>query len=200
MAQLKSTVRHGAISLDLLYKFARANPDIPHRKGDQSTYKSYRELVQTLIANIPQEAGWYCWYKSKPAVLPIYIGQSKKGKTSSLYARIQEELLEEYVAIWGDVYDKEPMISRLSGKYAGKYITSIRRAAQKTGAQRIVWVSSDSITEGELDVVEQKLIAAFQPAANTDIRDYSRIETEIFDQVLTVFRRYLARQLNAVHQ
>ncbi|MFC1513597.1 hypothetical protein ACFL5P_01175 [candidate division KSB1 bacterium] len=174
----------GIISLDILYNFVKVKNDkgeyreIPHRTKDKEVYIPYRELVEKIVSSIPEDPGWYAWFK-KGTSKPNYIGVSSKGKTSDLKARIFEELKEEYVAFWFTV--DEDCAEVLTQKYNRKY--SQKRAQKKSGSDAIIWVSYPEALSGKrgiLDVVEQKLINEFDPDANEDKRDYSDIKIKEF--------------------
>lgn len=146
-------MKSGIVELENLYAFARKHPDVPHRSQDKNVYEPYRREVEGLIGNVPANAGWYMWFK-KGDVHAIYIGQSHEGKTSHLQARLREELLEEYVAIWSCV---DPQADQtLARKYNDKYNQS--RAWKKREADAIGWVSCPGAKRGTLDIVEHKLI------------------------------------------
>jgi hypothetical protein len=177
----------GYMNLDSLCDFARCNPEVPHRTKDITLYQEYRAVVVELLKSVPCEAGWYIWYRSAAPNPPIYIGQSREGKTSSLQARLLEELLEEYVAFWSLVDSNAHTI--LSEKYNNKY--NLSRAMRKRGADRIIWVSCAGAKRGTLDVVEHKLIWDLQPTANTDKRDYSDIHLHTYEHVRELVQQQL---------
>lgn len=174
------------IELVNLYVFAREHPDVPHRTQDKDVYKRYRCEVTKLMVDVPPEPGWYMWFK-KGEQRPIYIGQSHEGKTSSLRARVLEELLEEYAAIWACVDEQAGEILR--AKYQNKY--SQKRALKKCGADAIGWVSLPGAKRGTLDIVEHKLIWELQPPANTDRRDYSEIQLPVYQDVFGLFQKQM---------
>ena len=113
------SIQSGIVELNNLYAFACEHPDVPHRTQDKDVYLSYRKEVCKLIEKVPDKPGWYAWFKRGDVRGPIYIGQSHEGKTSHLRARLLEELLEEYVAIW--VCVDEHADDTLAEKYQRKY-------------------------------------------------------------------------------
>jgi hypothetical protein len=109
-----------------------------------------------------------------------------------LRARLEEELLEEYVAFWSHV--DENATELLQRKYDGKY--SQTRAARKRGSDTIVWVSCPGVKQGVLDIVEHKLIWELSPTANGDRRDYSDIVLAEFDEIYGIMEREFTRTAN----
>lgn len=180
----------GIVSLKSAYNLIKENPDPPHRKNDIILYSAYRKIIRSAIDQIPYEAGWYAWIAPNPKDiekdeqnLVRYIGQSQKRKTSSLRARIEEELLEESVAFWATLHDEDKVLLSLNTKYKNKYNANHRRSIKKKGVKFIIWISGQNISDGELDIVEQKLINDYNPSANTDIRDYRNIKLDLYDNV-----------------
>jgi len=178
-------MKSGLIILDSLYGFVSQNRDVPHRTKDRTVYLSYKKLVLDLLTNVPKDPGWYAWFKRSNVPPPIYIGQSSIGKTSSLNARLEEELLEEYVAFWSFVDDTAA--DKLKAKYGGKY--SQVRAMKKRGSDSIVWIAFPSARRGTLDIIEHKLIWDLKPSANNDRRDYSDIVHENYNEVRSIMER-----------
>ncbi len=182
-------IRHDVIGFSPIYDFVRWNRDIPHGTRDRAVFRRYGQIVEGLLQPVPDDPGWYCWADKDR---PVYIGKSAKRKTSSLRARLGEELLDERAAFWATVFDREKVIRRHVTKYRGKYEGVTRRAVEKRGADRLFWIACRGVTEGELDVVEQKLIWIFRPRANKDRRDYSKVNVDLFPHVEGLFRRYLS--------
>lgn len=179
----------GTFDLKPIIDFARKNPEVPHRTKDRNIYIPYRKIVKKILKEVPnKEPGWYCWFSSLQEV--IYIGQASKRKTSSLYARLLEELLEEYVAFWIAV--NKNAAKQLSEKYNRKYQANIDRAELKKNTRYIAWVSNQTISDGVLDIVEQKLINDLNPSANKDQKDYSEVDTEIYKEV----KQFFVEELN----
>ncbi|MBW2005402.1 MAG: hypothetical protein JRI72_12515 [Deltaproteobacteria bacterium] len=178
-------MKSGIVKLDSLYGFVSQNRDVPHRTKDRRVYFPYKKLVLDSLSDVPTEPGWYAWFQRSSVLPPIYIGQSSKGKTSSLNARLKEELLEEYVAFWSSV--DEDATEKLKAKYGGKY--SQARALKKRGSDSIVWIACPGAKQGALDIVEHKLIWELKPTANKDRRDYSDIVYVDFDEVYDIMER-----------
>ena len=175
-------IKPGLIKLNPVYEFVSDHREIPHRTNDRDIYDPYRKLILSLmlISNVPKEPGWYVWFNRSKVPPPIYIGKSSKGKTSHIYARLKEELLEDYVAFWLSV--DEQAAEKLSAKYNDKY--NQKRASRKRGTDSIVWISCPDAKDGTLDVIEYKLIQNLKPTANIDTeRDYSDIKLPTYNIV-----------------
>ncbi len=154
------------IEFKKLFGFIRQHPEIPHKQNDKEVFAPFQELYLQLVKTVSDIPGWYAWSKSprdseKPV---IYIGQSQTRNTSSLRARLKEEFLDEYVALWATVHgDKSVQI--LIKKYP-QYRTDILRSARKAGSTHIVWFGETGITDDQLNFVEHKLIVIVKPPAN----------------------------------
>jgi hypothetical protein len=176
--------REGLVHLDKLYAFGR-EVDLFRRDKKKEVFEKYQILYRSLIKAVDNTPGWYIWFRESPGEKKIiYIGAS----FVSLYERLEKELRDEYIIFWmKEAGNKEPE-KDLSRLYDGKYNAQISRSGKKFGANRILWIGidKDEITEGELDVVEMKLINKFQythKLANKIKRDYSKIELPLFNEI-----------------
>lgn len=155
---------HGKISLKTLRDYAKKNPCPPHRKNDPAVYGPYKKKVLKLIEDVSKTDGWYVWFNSKRRTA-TYIGQTANRKTSSLRTRLYDELTEELVAIW--LHANCRAVEIYTKKYKDKYNQG--RAAKKSDADSILWISYPGVNYETLDVVEDKLIERFKPKANVRI-------------------------------
>ena len=165
-------MQSGNISFDRLFEHIKRHPDIPHK--DEPAFSGFKDLYLQLVRHIADIPGWYAWVKKKePSSEVIYIGQSQTRKTASLQARLKEEFLDEFVALWATIWNPDEVVNTLDRKYRGKYTAPIKRAARKSGATHIAWFGRPGLSDSELDVVEHALIAKYNPPANKQSRGHS---------------------------
>lgn len=188
-------LKRGTISLEPIYEFVHQHPEIPGPAAKDDTHTAYRHLVATILQGVPAEPGWYCWFQDGEHIRALYIGQASKGSTSSLHARLDKELESERVAFWATVYGTDTAVEAITVKYleAGlkDYRANQKRSAKKKDATKILWVSLPTVSTGELDVIDNKLIQEFAPPANAATHDYADIETRAYPAVLDACRRAL---------
>jgi hypothetical protein len=177
-------MKHGKVSLKTLREYAKQNPDPPHRTDDKRVFRPYRERVRDLIEDVPETDGWYVWFNSKCRTA-IYIGQTANRQTSSLWQRLYDELTEELVAIWLHVNRDAERI--YTDKYKGRYNQA--RAAKKSDADSILWISCPGVNYETLDVVEDNLISGFKPKAN--VRIPRNVDWSAYAKVLKVVKATL---------
>jgi len=182
-------MKTGLIKLEALYDFVRQHPEVPHRTKDRQIYQAYRFVVLELLAGVPHEAGWYAWFRGSGVPSLVYVGQAHEGKTSSLYSRLREELLEEYVAFWVSV-DRHAG-DKLFAKYGWKY--NQKRCERKRHSDAIIWIASPGAKRGTLDVIENKLIWDLKPPGNDDQRDYSEIQCPGYKEVRALMETVIAK-------
>ncbi|MFA5802920.1 MAG: hypothetical protein WC911_10695 [Thermoleophilia bacterium] len=174
----------GIIHLEELYHYIRQNRDIPHRTNDKNVYRPFKALIEKAVTNIPKKTGWYYWVDFGAVVRPVYIGKSDSSTTWNLYTRIEEELSEEYVALWATVHNEQEMLETFSRKYNNKYDNNHKRALKKRGVTHILWVSvSNALDNHEIKSIEDKLIETFQPIANAKRNSATVGNIELFDKV-----------------
>lgn len=182
----------GTISFARLFDYIRRHPDIPHK--DEPSFQGFKDIYLQLVRNIPELPGWYAWIRHTAAANEIiYIGQSQSRKTASLKARIQEEFLDEFVALWATIWNPEEMVEQLDQKYRGKYTTPIKRAARKAGASHLVWFGQPSLTDAELDFVEHSLIAKYNPPANKQSRSHGSGDQALISNADATLQREMAK-------
>jgi len=180
------------ICLQELYSFIERHSDIPHRTKDKKTYKPFKILIEKSILNVPEKTGWYCWVDNRVSTKPVYIGKSDSNTTYNLYKRIEEELSEEYVALWATVYDEDETLYIFNSKYNNKYINNNLRAVKKKGVTHVFWVSTDeTLDKQEIETIETKLIQYYNPVANKQKKNCHHDESKLFKKVLNKFSSLL---------
>ena len=165
-------MQSGNLSFNRLFDYIKQHKVIPHK--DEPVFNGFRDIYLQLVRNIADIPGWYAWVqKSDGKANIVYIGQSQSRKTAHLQARLKEEFLDEFVALWATIWDADEVVRTLDSKYRGKYTTPIKRASRKAGATNIVWFGKRGLSDQELDVVEHALIAKYNPPANKQSRSHS---------------------------
>lgn len=174
-------MQSGSISFDRLYDYIRKHPEVPHK--DEPVFDGFRDIYLQLVRPIAAIPGWYAWTNAADTSSAIiYIGQSQSRRTSSLQARITEEFLDEFVALWATIWDSGEAVETLDRKYQGKYTAPIKRAARKAGATHVVWFGKPGLSDQELDVIEQALIVTYSPTANRGSRAHSGSYPELLTE------------------
>ena len=165
-------MQSGNISFDRLFDYIKIHAEIPHK--DEPAFSGFKDLYLQLVKGVADMPGWYAWIKNtNGSSKSIYIGQSQTRKTASLRARLKEEFLDEFVALWATAWDPNEVVNTLDNKYRGKYTTLIKRSARKAGATHIVWFGRRGLSDAELNVIEHALIAKYNPPANKQSRSHS---------------------------
>ncbi len=161
----------GHIDLFDIYKFVATHPAfVSGKNGDMGEYTT---LVNTVVESIPKDTpGWYLWgnFNDTGFWHTVYLGKAGNKKTSSLRARIKEELLDERAAFWATVYGSEPTERQFQKIFKNKYGPGTR-SYRKSGCHFIVWVAA-SVTEQEVKEEETVLISAYRPAINIHRKSY----------------------------
>jgi len=157
-------IQTGHIHLFDIYKFVAEHPKLVSGRGGDTT--EYTRLVSKLVESIPAQAGWYNWGRINDVGVweTVYLGKSGNRKTSSLKARIKEELLDERGAFWATVYGTEPTERQNRKAYGGRYPGT--RSYRKRNIHFIVWLSADEISEEDIKAEERTLIMLYRPAVN----------------------------------
>lgn len=185
----------GIVCLDEMYSYIRKNPEVPHRTNDRDIYRPFKSIIEQAVKNVPKKTGWYYWVEVGERVRPVYIGKSDSSTSWNLYTRIEEELSEEYVALWATVHDEQKMLEIFSKKYNNKYDNNHRRAVKKKGVTHILWAAvPHSLDNAEIKFIENKLIELFQPIANIQRRSVPFCNTDLHDKVKNQFT-YLIQAL-----
>ncbi|MBI4548993.1 MAG: hypothetical protein HY707_13500 [Ignavibacteriae bacterium] len=182
-----------SISFSRLFDYIKSHPEIPHK--EEPSFSGFQDLYLQLVRNVPYIPGWYAWTNK---FLPqeqrvIYIGQSQTRKTSSLNARLKEEFLDEFVALWASVWNPDEVVNTLDRKYRGKYTAPIKRSARKAGATHIVWFGKRGLSDQELDVVEHALIAKYNPPANKQSRTHSTSFSDLLNEAESALQSELSK-------
>jgi hypothetical protein len=158
-------IQTGHIDLFDIYKFVASHPKfVSGKNGDMG---EYTKIVNSVVASIPANAGWYLWGRFNDVGFweTVYLGKSGNKKTSSLKARLKEELLDERAAFWATLYGSETTERQFQKIYKHKYGPGTR-SYRKRNIHFIVWVSATPITEEEVHSEEKILITLYRPAVN----------------------------------
>lgn len=156
----------GHIHLFDIYKFVAGNPKLVSGKnGDMS---GYTKLVNNIVSSIPNDKpGWYLWGKFNNVGWweTVYLGKAGNKKTSSLRARIKEELLDERCSFWATLFGIESISKQFKKIFKDKYGDN-NRQYRKMGTHFIIWASAEPISEEEILQEEKTLITLYRPAVN----------------------------------
>lgn len=175
-------IETGHFDIFNIYKFIASHPRFPRGRG---TLREYTSIVNNILKNVPKKAGWYIWgrFNSSGWFETMYLGKSGNGKTSSIYARLKEEICDERLAFWATVYGSEVASREFSKITGGKYDFGIPRTLRKSGVHFIIWCSVDSATEADIKKEEDVLIHAYRPAHNAQRRSYPQ-HTQYTDSII----------------
>jgi hypothetical protein len=167
-------MKTGRITLDTLYEHALSDPRGSSIKGNSATGREYGRKASELTKYIPASHGFYLWgkYEKNRLWRTIYLGKAGYGKTTSLQARIKEELKDERVFLWCGPHsnlNKEDLM-KIGKKYYPtmwhKYKTHFARAFLKSGSTHIIWAVPSGISVNEVTKIEADLIETMNPIAN----------------------------------
>jgi len=185
-------VQSGNIAFSSLFGYIKEHREIPHK--DEPAFAGFKDLYLQLVRHIADIPGWYAWTKvENGSSAVIYIGQSQSRKTASLQARLKEEFLDEFVALWATIWNPDEVVNTLDRKYRGKYTTPIKRSARKAGATHIIWFGKRGISDQELDVIEHALIAKYNPPANKQSRSHSASYPELLAEAEVALQAELSK-------
>jgi len=163
-------LKTGHFMLDPLLDFARNSPQLPRDIHDPWQWRECAEVISTMMSGAPADlSGWYWWGRLNEAGWEtVYLGMTRKRKTSSLYARLKEEMLEEgTIAIWADVWGKDPIVAQHDAYYGGRYHGNGERSLRKCGSRMVLWVGIlDPISEEEIVAQKGALIRHYEPVGN----------------------------------
>lgn len=165
-------IETGHIDLFDIYKYVATHPI--YVSGKNGDMLEYTKLVNEITKSIPKDkAGWYLWGRFNDVGFweTVYLGKAGNKKTSSLYARIREELLDERAAFWATIYGSEPTERQFQKIYKNKYGPGTR-SYRKKNIHFIIWLSATPVTEDEVREEESILISAYRPAINIQRRSY----------------------------
>lgn len=189
------------VDLSELYSFVRKNKIVPHRSKDGEIYRPFKRIFFKLIERVPKKTGWYHWVGVNNVFKSIYIGKSDGNTSYHLHRRIEEELAEEYVALWGTVYDENDVLDTFNEKYGYKAYNKGRheRAMKKMGVTHILWSSvNENLSKATIKNVEDKLIQHFNPIANEKRTVPSEADLELFESIKDNFQA-LINQVQKKH-
>ena len=185
-------MQSGTIPFTRLFDYIKRHKEIPHK--DDPAFGGFKDLYLQLCRQIADIPGWYAWVRfTNGASSIVYVGQSQTRKTASLKARLTEEFLDEYVALWATVWDPEEVVNTLDRKYRGKYTIPIKRSARKAGSTHIVWCGKLGLSDHELDVVEHRLIDKYSPPANKQSRSHSDSFLDLLTAADTALQAEIAK-------
>jgi hypothetical protein len=175
----------GHIHLFDIYKYVAEHPKFV--SGKDGDMREYTKLVNKLVESIPTQAGWYNWGRVNDVGFweTVYLGKSGNKKTSSLKARIKEEILDERGAFWATVYGTEPTERQYQKINKGKYGPGTR-AYRKRNIHFVIWLSAEGASEEEIREEEKVLIALYRPAINIQRVSYPP-HTPHTEEVLKLF-------------
>ena len=90
------------VSLQLLYRFLKANHDEAGYAGRSPEGRRYAAIATRLCQTIAAAQGFYLWgrYERNGLWQNVYLGKAGFGRTAHLRARILEELKDERACIW----------------------------------------------------------------------------------------------------
>jgi len=196
------------VDLAWVKKFVAENRLIPTPRRSKSVYTRYRNMMRDEslkeVPNGERGKGWYVWVSTSERKA-TYIGVAGIGKTSSLFARLYEEVRDESIAFW--VNDSNPcsdntkrQLDKLAYDYNNKYRKQHERSIQKFGTDKILWIHAPDAPVGVLDVIEKKLIWAFWPRGNypyggtknnvQDYEDYEDVTAIGYSEVYEIVAKY----------
>ena len=128
----------GHLNLFDVYRFVAAHPAfVSGKNGDMG---EYTKLVNKIVESIPNNTpGWYLWgnFNDTGFWHTVYLGKAGNKKTSSLRARIKEELLDERAAFWATVYGSEPTERQFQKIFKNKYGPGTRSYRKRNPAINI---------------------------------------------------------------
>lgn len=169
------TDKSGIVSLKPLYDFASLDQYNTAIEGRSKEGRKFGKLVKSLTAEISDQGGFYIWgsYDHKGLWQNIYIGKAGFNKTTSLRARIMEELKDERQFFWKAKLPENEILKLCDEYYpkmAHRYKTEWVRHFKKFNSTHIIWVSIESADreefESEILVIESDIIETMNPKAN----------------------------------
>jgi len=187
------------IKLDNLLDYIRGFPIIPYKNHDPHIFSPFQSIYLELLREIPELPGWYAWINRHTDWdnCVLYIGQSQSRKTASISARLNEELLDEHVALWATVHDPESIFRTLNAKSKGKYTKEIKRSLRKAGTTDIIWLAEHTLTDDQLNYVEHMLIKTLHPPANKRKPKFINEYPNLLEEALIALRGRINNVINA---
>ena len=190
-------IQTGHFNLFPIFNFAASNVMMPSSM-DRQTQSDYSKLIKNTIKDVPTLPGWYLWGKFNDMGWweTVYLGKAGKKKTSSLHTRLYDELREECIAFWAEVYGREPMIKQNAKRPNAHNYGPPTRPLRKIGSRFVVWVATEEIVaEEEIKKQEDLLIKMYRPTHNAarwnhnTLQDNNtqKIELAIEKELKTIF-------------
>jgi len=164
----------GSISLNILYEHALSDPEGNSIRGSSACGREYGRKATQLTNSIPTSHGFYLWgkYEKNRLWRTIYLGKAGYGKTTSLQARIKEELKDERVFLWYGPHsnlEKDDLMKIGQNYYPSmwhEYKNHFDRAIRKSGTTHIIWAVTTEIGNDDVTKIEADLIETMNPIAN----------------------------------
>jgi hypothetical protein len=90
--------------------------------GEAWLRNNYLEVRKSATVGVPELPGWYLWgnFDEAGRWRPVFVGQTKGGRYSSLYLRLREMLSDERIAFSAEIYGTEPTVAQVMKIY-GRY-------------------------------------------------------------------------------
>lgn len=190
-------MKSGIVDLKPIVDFVANDVDGLALKGTSSQGRAYSKLAREVVSSIETTQGFYLWgtYVEGEWV-NIYLGKAGKAKTSSLRARILEELRDERPFVWGSVLAEEEILKIGAEFYPNMWDRSYEfqwvRALEKVNTTHIVWVSVPHLSEKEVFDVEKKLIARVNPLANRSRPSVPDDDFALADAIISSFNKEIS--------
>ena len=184
----------GHIDLTQIMNFVTENPIQPGGH-DKLLQRQYGQLIQQTVNDVPTLAGWYIWgtFNDENEWCTIYLGKAGNQKTSSLRTRLFDEMREECIAFWANIYGSDEMLNQHLDLYKGKWYKDALRAIRKKQTQHIFWVASlEPIAESEIETQEDILIKQFAPTVNVKRREVN-IQSDLTQAINNMFEYEISK-------
>lgn len=174
-------INTGHFDLFKIYSVVANNPKFLFGREELKTYSA---TVNDIIENVPKKAGLYLWGRFNDVGWweTIYLGKAGNKKTSSLKARLREELMDERALFWATIFGIEPTEKQFQKITKNKYGSGIR-TYRKKNVHFIIWASIDDASEEEIKKEEDILIDIYRPTQNTQRIRYPA-KSEITEQII----------------
>lgn len=168
-------INSGIIELNNLYAFAEADRGGNGLHANSKTGRKFGKECSDLVHKVSEHGGFYIWgmYDSNCSWKNIYIGKAGFKKSTSLKARILEELKDERQFFWRTVLSENSLLEKCEEYYPEMkkvYINHWQRSLQKFNSTHVIWVAIDkentSHVENLILQIESDLIETMNPTAN----------------------------------
>ena len=127
----------GSFNLFPIFEFAANNSTLPSHKNTL-LQKDYSKVISQCVSEVPKKPGWYLWgrFNDMGWWETVYLGHA--GVAQTLHTRLYDELREECIAFWSEVYGRERAIRQNKNIYRGKY-GDATRSLRKSGSRIVAW-------------------------------------------------------------